>query len=45
MKVAWFKSSIKIMMLNAPELKHFVSNRSMPGAVMLDHDPGIAEGR
>jgi len=44
-KVAWFGSSAKIMMFHAPDLKHFVSNRSMPGAVMLDHDPEIAEGR
>jgi len=44
-KVAWFGFSVKIMMLNASELKHFVSNRSMPGAVMLDHDREIAEGR
>jgi len=44
-KFACFESSVKIMMLNAPELKQSVSNRSMPGAVMLDHALGIAEGR
>jgi hypothetical protein len=33
------------MMFNAPNLKHSVSNRSMPGAVWLDHDPEIAERR